>query len=131
MLYNYKGENLRRVRFIADPEYLRGGEASINVNRNLRDECALQLAFFLLAGMGLSLGVMLMGFDKRGPALYYVDDDGNRLSGKLFSAGSGSPYALGVLDEGYKWDLEDQEAYDLARKAITTAAARDSYSGSK
>ncbi|XP_003743953.1 proteasome subunit beta type-5 [Galendromus occidentalis] len=80
-------------------------------------------------GMGLSLGVMLMGFDKRGPALYYVDDEGNRLSGQMFSAGSGSPNALGVLDSGYKWDLEDEDAYELGRRAITAATFRDSYSG--
>jgi len=79
--------------------------------------------------MGLSLGVMIMGYDKRGPGLYYVDDSGNRLSGKLFSAGSGSPYALGILDSGYKWDMKDEEAFDLAQRAITAATFRDSYSG--
>lgn len=80
-------------------------------------------------GMGLSLGVMIMGYDKRGPGLYYVDDSGNRLSGNLFCAGSGSPYALGVLDSGYHWELTDEQAYDLAQRAITAATHRDSYSG--
>merc|ERR1719320_2204760 len=27
-------------------------------------------------GMGLSMGVMVAGYDKRGPGLYYVDSDG-------------------------------------------------------
>lgn len=81
--------------------------------------------------MGLSLGVMIMGYDKRGPGLYYVDDSGNRLCGKLFSAGSGSPYAFGVADAGYKWDLTDEAAYELAQRAITAATFRDSYSGGK
>jgi len=81
-------------------------------------------------GSGLSVGSMIMGYDKSGPGLYYVDDSGNRLSGTLFSAGSGSPYALGVLDSGYRWDLTDNEAYDLAQKAITAATHFDSYSGS-
>jgi len=80
-------------------------------------------------GMGLSLGVMIAGWDKRGPGLYYVDDSGNRLSGDVFSVGSGSLYAYGVLDSGYKWELEDEEAYELGRRAIMTATHRDAYSG--
>ena len=30
-----------------------------------------------------------------------------------FSVGSGSLYAYGVLDDGYRWDLTDEEAVDL------------------
>ena len=36
-------------------------------------------------GMGLSMGTMVCGWDKRGPGLYYVDDGGQRLEGSLFS----------------------------------------------
>lgn len=80
-------------------------------------------------GMGLSLGMMLAGWDKRGPQLYYVDSEGLRTAGKVFSVGSGSIYAFGVLDSGYKWDLKDEEAYDLARRSIYHATFRDAYSG--
>ena len=38
----------------------------------------------------------------KGPGLYYVDSDGTRTDGKVFSVGSGSIYAYGVLDKGYK-----------------------------
>ncbi|KNC70381.1 hypothetical protein SARC_17093, partial [Sphaeroforma arctica JP610] len=48
--------------------------------------------------MGLSMGTMITGWDKSGPGLYYVDSDGTRLGGDLFSVGSGSTYAYGVLD---------------------------------
>lgn len=37
----------------------------------------------------------------QGPGLYYVDSEGGRLKGTRFSVGSGSPYAYGVLDNGY------------------------------
>ena len=37
--------------------------------------------------------------------------------------------ALGVLDDGYKWDLSVDEAYDLARRSIYHATYRDAYSG--
>ncbi|KAJ2940847.1 hypothetical protein O0L34_g10108 [Tuta absoluta] len=80
-------------------------------------------------GMGLSMGMMLAGYDKRGAQLYYVDNDGTRTPGNVFSVGSGSVYAFGVLDSGYKWDLTDLEAQELGRRAIYHATHRDAYSG--
>ncbi|XP_028557963.2 proteasome subunit beta type-5 [Podarcis muralis] len=80
-------------------------------------------------GMGLSMGTMICGWDKRGPGLYYVDSEGNRISGKVFSVGSGSVYAYGVMDRGYSNDLTVEEACDLARRAIYQATYRDAYSG--
>jgi 20S proteasome subunit beta 5 len=47
----------------------------------------------------------------------------------LFSVGSGSTYAYGILDAGYKYDLTAEEAIDLARRAIFHATFRDAYSG--
>lgn len=80
-------------------------------------------------GMGLSMGTMIVGWDKKGPGLYYVDNDGTRLTDQLFSVGSGSTYAYGVLDSGYKWDLTDEEAYSLAKRSIFHATHRDAASG--
>ncbi|XP_011184652.1 proteasome subunit beta type-5-like [Zeugodacus cucurbitae] len=80
-------------------------------------------------GMGLSMGMMLAGYDDKGAGLYYVDSEGSRSQGNIFSVGSGSIYAYGVLDSGYKNDLEDQEAYELGRRAIYHATFRDAYSG--
>ncbi|XP_046461795.1 proteasome subunit beta type-5-like [Daphnia pulex] len=80
-------------------------------------------------GMGLSMGVMIAGWDKKGPGLYYVDNDGTRTPGQVFSVGSGSLYAYGVLDSGYKPDLTDEEAYELGRRAIYHATYRDASSG--
>ncbi|XP_074617731.1 proteasome subunit beta type-5-like [Acropora palmata] len=80
-------------------------------------------------GMGLSMGTMICGWDKRGPGLYYVDSDGTRLSNDIFSVGSGSTYAYGVLDSGYKYDLSVEEAYDLGQRSIYHATHRDAYSG--
>lgn len=65
----------------------------------------------------------------QGPALYYVDSEGSRTKGNVFSVGSGSVYAYGVLDAGYRPDLTDEEAYELARRSIYHATFRDSYSG--
>ncbi|KAA0184550.1 hypothetical protein HAZT_HAZT005824 [Hyalella azteca] len=71
-------------------------------------------------GYGLSMG---------GPGLYYVDNDGSRMPGNLFSIGSGSIYAYGVVDSGYRWDMTDEEAHDLGRRAVYHATHRDGASG--
>ncbi|GBB88685.1 hypothetical protein RclHR1_15240006 [Rhizophagus clarus] len=80
-------------------------------------------------GMGLSMGTMVTGWDKTGPNIFYIDSDGTRLKGDLFSVGSGSPFAYGVVDSGYDYDLSVQEAIELGRRSIYHAAHRDSASG--
>ncbi len=61
--------------------------------------------------------------------MFYVDSDGTRLKGDLFSVGSGSTFAYGVLDQGYRWDLTDEEAQELGRRSIYAAGHRDAFSG--
>lgn len=70
-----------------------------------------------------------MTYSFKGPALFYVDSDGTRLKGDLFSVGSGSTFAYGVLDQGYRWDLTAEEAQELARRSIYAASHRDAFSG--
>lgn len=60
---------------------------------------------------GLSMGMILAGGDMKQVSLYYLDSDGTRTTGKVFSVGSGSLFAYGVLDSGYRWDLTDDEAH--------------------
>jgi 20S proteasome subunit beta 5 len=72
---------------------------------------------------------MVTGWDKTGPGLYYVDNDGTRVKGDLFSVGSGSTFAYGVLDSGYDFDLSVPDALELAKRSIYHATFRDAYSG--
>lgn len=58
-----------------------------------------------------------------------VDDDGTRAKGAKFAAGSGSMFALGIVDEGYKPDMSEEEACELGRRAVFHATHRDSGSG--
>lgn len=51
------------------------------------------------------MGCMLAGYDKAGPHLYYLDNDGTRCKGNLFSVGSGSLFAYGVLDTFYDYNM--------------------------
>lgn len=80
-------------------------------------------------GYGLSMGTMVTGWDKTGPQLYYVDNDATRIHGDLFSVGSGSTYAYGVLDNYYRKDLTYDEAIELGKRAIMHATHRDAMSG--
>ncbi|VFV37880.1 proteasome subunit beta type-8-like [Lynx pardinus] len=105
--------------------YLRNGERiSVSAASKL-----LSNMVFQYRGMGLSMGSMICGWDKKGPGLYYVNSDGTRLSGNMFSTGSGNTYAYGVMDSGYRPDLSPEEAYELGRRAIVYATHRDSFSG--
>jgi 20S proteasome subunit beta 5 len=80
-------------------------------------------------GRGLSMGTMIAGYDKTGFRLFYIDSDGTRLEGNLFSVGSGSTFAYGVIDSEYKYDLSKEDALNLAKRAIVHATHRDAYSG--
>nr|KAF6507454.1 proteasome 20S subunit beta 8 [Rousettus aegyptiacus] len=105
--------------------YLRNGERiSVSAASKLLSNMMCQYR-----GMGLSMGSMICGWDKKGPGLYYVNENGTRLSGNMFSTGSGNSYAYGVMDSGYRPNLSLEEAYDLGRRAIVHATHRDSYSG--
>jgi len=85
--------------------------------------------FYQYKGQGLSCGTMVAGWDKSGPHLYSVDDSGTRAEGDVFSVGSGSTYAYGVLDSGYKWDLPLADAIELGKRSIYHATHRDGASG--
>lgn len=77
-----------------------------------------------------SLGSMIAGWDKRGPQLYYVDSAAMRLNSNfMFSVGSGSTYAYGVLDAEYNYEMSAEFAIRLGRRAILHATHRDAYSG--
>ncbi|KAM0685623.1 Proteasome subunit beta type-5 [Conglomerata obtusa] len=47
----------------------------------------------------------------------------------MFSVGSGSTIAYGILEKGYRYEMEREEALELGRKAIFYAGHRDAFSG--
>lgn len=59
---------------------------------------------------GLSMGLMLAGVDESGSNLYYINTEGSRIKGNLFSVGSGMTHAYGVLDTFYRYDMTVEEA---------------------
>jgi len=72
---------------------------------------------------------MVIGSDKKGSSLWYVDNDATRIKGQLFSVGSGSTFAYGVLDNHVKWDMSIEEAVRVGVRAIVSATHKDSASG--
>ncbi|XP_041740770.2 proteasome subunit beta type-8-like [Coregonus clupeaformis] len=94
-----------------------------------KERISVSAASKLLANMVVSMDTMICGWDKKGPGLYYIDDNGLRLCGNMFYTGSGNIYAYGVMDSGYRYDLSVPEAYDLAQRDIFYATLRDAYSG--
>jgi len=80
-------------------------------------------------GSGIQMGSMIAGHDKRGACLYFVDSEGVRVKGKLFTCGSGSLNAYGILDSNIQPKMTDQAACDLGQKAIMHATNRDCGSG--
>uniref|UniRef100_H3B5P3 Proteasome subunit beta n=2 Tax=Latimeria chalumnae TaxID=7897 RepID=H3B5P3_LATCH len=89
----------------------------------------LASTLYLYKGLDLCVATTLCGWDRHGPALHYVYSDGTRMTGDVFSVGSGSPYAYSILDSEYRYDMTVEEAYALARRAVYHATHRDAYSG--
>jgi proteasome beta subunit len=73
--------------------------------------------------------LILGGFDDTGGYIYSLDAAGGAIPDKYTSAGSGSPYVFGVLEDTYKDNLTTDEGVDIAIRAITAAKNRDSASG--
>src|SRR3990172_7889623 len=63
------------------------------------------------------------------PAIYTLDPLGSVLPDEYAAVGTGAEMALGVLDPQFKKNMTEQEAKELAIKAIRSASMRDSFSG--
>lgn len=73
---------------------------------------------------------MIAGYDAYGLHIYDLGYDGSlHTIGKFGSDGSGSSYALGVLETKYKENLSETEAINLGVDAIEAAIQRDIASG--
>ncbi len=72
--------------------------------------------------------IIIAGYDSA-PQLFDLDLFGGLLEEKYTSTGSGSIVAYGVLDEGFKQNMKEEDAVELAYRAIRAAVRRDSASG--
>ena len=76
--------------------------------------------------------LIIGGVDDSGPHIFDLDAIGGIEEDKKFiSTGSGSPIALGVLEDQYKEEMSIEEAKELATRAIKAAIERDIGSGGR
>lgn len=131
LVYGYKGMGLSMVSMMIGNDEGREYAWTAPTRRERRrlENSTADRQGLCTVWSGSQQGTMICGWDKTGPALFYVDSDGTRLKGDVFSVGSGSTFAYGVLDQGYHWDLTDDEAKELGRRSIYAAGHRDAFSG--
>ncbi|AWR97037.1 archaeal proteasome endopeptidase complex subunit beta [Acidianus sulfidivorans JP7] len=72
--------------------------------------------------------ILMGGYDTK-PRLYNLDYLGDATEEKYVATGSGSPVAMGVLEDNYRDDLTADEAMDIAARAVLSAIKRDSFTG--
>ena len=76
--------------------------------------------------------LIIGGVDDFGPQIFDLDAIGGIEESKKFtSTGSGSPIALGVLEDQYRDAMSVEEAKELAKRAIKAAIERDIGSGGR
>ncbi len=73
--------------------------------------------------------VIVGGYDSTGGSIYNVDLFGSALPEKVTATGSGSPVALGVLEEGYQEGMTVAKGVTLAGNAIIAAMRRNVFTG--
>ena len=72
---------------------------------------------------------ILGGVDDEGAHVYSIDALGGTTEENYAVSGSGSQFALGVLEQEYTEGVDVEEAKTIATKAIKTATERDTASG--
>jgi proteasome beta subunit len=73
--------------------------------------------------------LIIGGYDEEGARMYCVDYFGDLTEEKYIATGSGSPIAMGVIEDEYREEMSIDEAADLAKRAIISAIKRDSFTG--
>lgn len=72
--------------------------------------------------------LVVAGYDQE-PGLFTLSPDGSVMEEKFFSTGSGSPIALGVLENDFREEMELEAAKKVAARAVRAATKRDIASG--
>jgi proteasome beta subunit len=69
------------------------------------------------------------GVDSEGASLYSLDPLGSVLPDKYTVVGSGTEIAMGVVEDGYEDNMNQQQAKELVIRAMKSAISRDIMSG--
>lgn len=81
-------------------------------------------------GGHLGINLIVGGVDIKGPQLLEISGDGNCYSFPFLTMGSGCLAAMGVIETGFKENMDEAEATALVTKAIEAGIYHDLGSGS-
>jgi proteasome beta subunit len=84
---------------------------------------------FLRSGAFLIVAPLLGGVDDDGTHVFSLDPLGGMMEEDYAVSGSGSQYALGVLEQEYDEDISIDDARGISARAIESAVERDLASG--
>ena len=102
----------------------------INLNRPMPISSAARMTSNLLfSARGLMAQILIGGLDESGSHLYSLDPFGSLTEEKVSSTGSGSPLAIGILEDKFKEDMTVKEALPIIARAVNAAMKRDVASG--
>lgn len=73
--------------------------------------------------------LIVAGVDREGSHIFAADMSGAITSEDFASSGSGSPIAYGVLESVYNKDITNEQAKEIATRAVSAAMERDPGSG--
>jgi proteasome beta subunit len=73
--------------------------------------------------------LLVAGVDTDGSHVYAADMSGAITEEEFASSGSGSPMAYGVLESLYNNEITNEQAKEIAKKAVSAAMERDPGSG--
>ena len=132
----FNGESRLDASHIAfNPNY-RLLKAEVNIYKLTRgSEFTVKAAITLLSNILQStrwypymVMLVLGGADKDGFHIYSIDPVGGMEKDNYVVTGSGSPMALGVLEDKYKEGITKEEGIELAVRAVRSAKGRDIFS---
>ena len=109
-----------------------GNLFSLDVGRPISVRSAAKLMSNLLFSRRLApliTQTIVGGFDDEGPSLYSLDPLGSVLPDKYTVVGSGTEIAMGVVEEGFKENMDLEAAKELVIRGMKSAISRDIMSG--
>lgn len=104
----------------------------LDVGRSISVRSAAKLMSNLLFNRRLApliTQTIVGGVDEEGSSLYSLDPLGSVLPDKFTVVGSGTEIAMGVVEEGYKDNMDAEQAKELVVRAMKSAVSRDIMSG--
>lgn len=109
-----------------------GNLFSLDVGRPISVRSAAKLMSNLLFSRRLApliTQTIVGGFDDEGPSLYSLDPLGSVLPDKYTVVGSGTEIAMGVVEDGFKENMDLEAAKALVIRGMKSAISRDIMSG--